>query len=226
MCGVSFEPSGWTGLCGRGCYYDLNGLFMDYEHDRTGEVELDPRVISYLQRFPDPDNSHAPFESDAPRVYERFRAYLHTLHGDAEEYEADEMLCTMCGRNASGSGWTDLCSRSCYYDLRELLSAYETGAVDVPDERVSAYFRANPDGGGHWFVPDRILLYNSGHSAAAGIGAAAAGGGAPVVGEYTAKWNALAARAPAKAHSSPRKLNKWVKRKMAKQRLKAEKSSE
>ena len=190
---------------------------MEYEYDRTGEVELDPRVISYLLRYP--EDNHAPPESSAPRVYARLQAYLTKVCGEAEEYAAEESTeCTMCGADAEGSGWKDLCCRGCYYDLRELLCAYESGAVTVPDGRVVAYFSANPDGGGHWFEPEQIFAYIDALDAPA---PAVAGG----AGEYTVKWRVLAAKAPAKAHSSPRKLNKWVKRKMAKERLKAEKKA-
>lgn len=224
MCGESFEPSGWWGLCSRSCFYDLTELFMNYEHDHTGEVELDLRVIGYLLRYP--EENHAPPESSTPRVYARLQAYLPKVCGDAEEYAVDEpILCTMCGDTADGSGWKDLCCCGCYYDLRELLYAYESGTVTVPDERVVSYFSANPDGGGHWFEPRRIFTYIDSLWEQSRTSAAGGAGEAAPVGEYTAKWNALAARAPAKAHSSPRKLNKWVKRKMAKERLKAEKKA-
>ena len=58
------------------------------------------------------------------------------------------------------SGWKDLCNRGCYYDMGDLLDAYESGRVDIPDPRLVEYFTRNPDGGGHGFWdPVRIILY-------------------------------------------------------------------
>jgi hypothetical protein len=107
----------------------------------------------------------------------------------------------MCEADADGTGWKDLCGRGCYYDMNALLMDFESGAVAEPDERVVAYFSANIGGGGHSFDPDRIFTYillRKRH----GVGSVAAAGGAGM----SAEWQALAAQAPAKAHSSLRAM--------------------
>jgi hypothetical protein len=66
--------------------------------------------------------------------------------------------CIACGHIfTEETGWTDLCSRSCYYRIRDRLDAYESGEVSTPDSIVVEYFTRNPDGGGHLFDAVRIL---------------------------------------------------------------------
>lgn len=68
-------------------------------------------------------------------------------------------VCMFCGvANAETWGWVDLCDRSCYFDMRALLNAYEDGTVDVPDNKVVGYFTKNPDPG-HAFETTKILAY-------------------------------------------------------------------
>ena len=50
-CGTESEPNGWTGLCDRGCYYDMCGLLYDYESGKTEEP--DDRVVGYFTAYPD-----------------------------------------------------------------------------------------------------------------------------------------------------------------------------
>jgi hypothetical protein len=122
---------------------------------------------------------------------------------DGESYEESNISssCVVCGDEVDDA-WVDLCGRGCYYDLHTLLVDYEMGLVAEPDERIVAYIISNPDGGVHCLVPDRIFTYIANK-------------------DRSAEWHRLAALAPERAWSSSRKLKKWIKRKLAKQRLRA-----
>ena len=155
-CRAVYEPSGWVGLCDRGCYYDMRGLLWDYESGDTEEP--DDRVVAYFTAHPDGGDHWF----DADRI-------LKYIAGDAadEEDEADEdeitCVCYACGSVYEPNGWAGLCDRGCYYDMCGLLYDYESSKTEEPDARVVGYFTAYPDGGGHMFYPDRILKYIEGN---------------------------------------------------------------
>jgi len=68
-------------------------------------------------------------------------------------------VCMFCGvANAETDGWADLCDRRCFYNMRELLNAYEGGTVDVPDQKVVDYFTKNPNPG-HAFETTKTLAF-------------------------------------------------------------------
>jgi hypothetical protein len=79
----------------------------------------------------------------------------------AQDYpKGEEPLCFICHESAADSGWANLCSRRCYYTMRDLHAQYESFKVDEPDVRVVVFFTHHPDGGGHMFAdPVRIQEY-------------------------------------------------------------------
>jgi hypothetical protein len=72
--------------------------------------------------------------------------------------------CFACGAHYEEWGWMDLCDRRCYYTMSDLLYAYESYQVAIPDQRLVRYFTRNPDGGGHSFFPQRIFAYIAGRA--------------------------------------------------------------
>jgi hypothetical protein len=72
--------------------------------------------------------------------------------------------CFACGAHYEEWGWMDLCDRRCYYTMSDLLYAYESYQVAIPDQRLVRYFTRNPDGGSHSFFPQRIFAYIAGRA--------------------------------------------------------------
>ena len=48
--------------------------------------------------------------------------------------------CFYCSKISKWRGWDNLCNRTCYYGLCDLLNSYENGEVENPDERLIKYF--------------------------------------------------------------------------------------
>ena len=53
--------------------------------------------------------------------------------------------CIYCGIVSTCTGWSNLCDRRCYYNLKDLLFDYESGSIETPDPRIVEYFTLNPD---------------------------------------------------------------------------------
>ena len=66
--------------------------------------------------------------------------------------------CIYCDKISPYWGWTDLCNRTCYYGLCDLLEAYETGSVTEPDHRIVTYFTKNPKPT-HSFIFNKLAVY-------------------------------------------------------------------
>ena len=65
--------------------------------------------------------------------------------------------CAYCGEEMVQNGWLDLCQRQCFYGLRELLVAYNSGPDEIPDPRIISYFTKNPESG-HSFGDEKKIL--------------------------------------------------------------------
>lgn len=158
-CGMPFYMNGWAGLCNRTCFFDMMGLLVLYQNDEVGEPH--PQLVKYFLKYPD-GGSLCWFEKIEKYIKDLTKEHLELLLSEDEIEVEEEKGCTcmICGEFSDDyTGWKDLCSRSCYYDMAELLYDYEEGRVEVPDMRVVQYFNVNPDGGGHTFYPDKIFKY-------------------------------------------------------------------
>ena len=71
---------------------------------------------------------------------------------------ATVQTCMYCYKTQEYWGWVDLCSRSCYHGLTDLLNSYEKEEVSVPDRRLVRYFTKHPDPA-HSFFFDRLSQY-------------------------------------------------------------------
>jgi hypothetical protein len=70
----------------------------------------------------------------------------------------EPVYCIYCKKTSPYWGWTDLCNRTCYYGLCELLEAYESGSVAEPDSRIVSYFTKNPKPS-HSFIFNKLAIY-------------------------------------------------------------------
>jgi hypothetical protein len=76
-----------------------------------------------------------------------------------ELYAAETQIhCIYCKKTSPYWGWTDLCNRTCYYGLSDLLEAYESGSVAEPDPRIVTYFTKNPEPA-HSFIFNKLAAY-------------------------------------------------------------------
>jgi len=66
--------------------------------------------------------------------------------------------CMYCDKTSPYWGWTDLCNRTCYYGLCELLESYESGSTVEPDPRIVIYFTKNPQPS-HSFIFKKLAIY-------------------------------------------------------------------
>ena len=72
-----------------------------------------------------------------------------------------DQACMYCGRTSKYRGWESLCDRSCYYGLSELLQMYENEKVNIPDQRIIAYFTKYPEPS-HSFVFEKLKRHLTG----------------------------------------------------------------
>lgn len=176
-CNSAYEPDGWVGLCGRKCYHDITQELSPFI---TGDVsELSHKLIKYFLKFPDGgslsiDNDIELYMQNvlAEKDTRPYSKEIRLMEQDIPTQEKPKHCkrvswrqnivdlcmckCTICGENAEGSGWIDLCSRKCFHELGDLLCLYENGDVDEPDPRIINYFNLHPDGGAHGFYSKRI----------------------------------------------------------------------
>ena len=69
---------------------------------------------------------------------------------------AATQTCICCNKTAPWRGWDDLCNRTCYYALCDLLNSFNKGAE--PDSRIVAYFTKYPEPS-HSFNDEQIMAY-------------------------------------------------------------------
>ena len=143
MCQKVYPRDDYGGVCSYECARALNP-----------EVDVECMVCDKVYVYP----------NGWPRGYCGRGCCTSDMHAQEEEQKwqhDDSFTCIACAAVVpEPSGWKDLCNRGCYYDMGELLDAYESGHVDLPDPRLVEYFTRNPDGGGHGFWnPVRIILY-------------------------------------------------------------------
>jgi len=139
MCAKVYLHEQWGGTCSYECYEAQNP-----------EVDIECMVCKKVYGHP----------NGWPRGY-CSRGCCTSVMYALEEEQDESFTCIACtGFVPEPSGWKDLCHRGCFYDMCNLLDAYESGRVVIPDPRVVDYFTRNPDGGGHGFgEPVRTIMY-------------------------------------------------------------------
>jgi len=150
MCDTVYPREEWGNACSYECFVALNP-----------EVDVECMVCEKIYVYP----------NGWPHGYCSRSCCTSDMHSDdqdlahggggAKETVDTSFTCIACASVVPESwGWKDLCNRGCYYTMCDLLDAYETGRVGLPDPRLVEYFTRNPDGGGHWFCdPTRTILY-------------------------------------------------------------------
>ena len=83
-----------------------------------------------------------------------FSAYIDKVYSSIPQKK-----CISCGKMANYHGWSSLCNRTCYYDLCDLIAAYEKEEAAEPDPRIVEYFTKHSETE-HGFPPvERLKKY-------------------------------------------------------------------
>jgi hypothetical protein len=176
-CGKKYHPNGLIGLCSRQCCNELT--LYSYSTSAYPNEPLNPNLVKYHLKFWNTGDIHLmedvqlQIENLRPEELAFYNAYEiseanaikpkeyppQNEEASPRYYFKDLPKCGFCADLVHPLGWTDLCSRRCFYGLRNLLDSFEKGETSVPDDRVISYFDKHPDKGGHRFEAEKIFAF-------------------------------------------------------------------